>query len=77
LSKPFNKIWTSLTAFGGYSYSATSDGETVNIRRGLGRGHTVIAKVRPLEWDDMLEGNGEPCFFQIERLATKGTRFAD
>jgi hypothetical protein len=67
----FQRIWTSDTAFGGNSYSATSDGVTVHLRRGpfRDRGHTTIAKVNAGEWRDMLDQNGQPCFSEIERIA--------
>jgi hypothetical protein len=67
----FRRIWTSDTAYGGHSYSATSDGKTVRLRSGPYRDHgqTVIATISVSVWDDMLDQNGEPCFFAIERLA--------
>lgn len=78
MATAFRRIWTSGTAYGGNSYSATSNGEIVNIRRGPFRdsGHVVIAWVTTAEWEDMIDMNGEPCFFEIERLAETGSRFA-
>lgn len=67
----FRRIWTSDTAYGGYSYSATSDGKAVRLRSGPYRDHgqKIIATISVTAWDDMLDQNGQPCFVAIERLA--------
>ena len=64
-------IWVSLVAFGGYSYSAYSDGETVSIRRGENRkvGHREILQLPVRAWEELLDQNGQPSFGEIEELA--------
>lgn len=70
----FKTIWKSDTAFGGNSYSATSDGKTVNLKRGVyvdTSTHRKIASITLKDWEDMLDLNGQPSFQEIERRATQ------
>ena len=70
--KRFSKIWQSDTAYGGDSFSATSDGITVNLKCGPyadSSTHRKIASISIEKWEDMLDPLGQPSFKAILLIA--------
>jgi hypothetical protein len=67
----FKTVWRAGAGYGpdGLSFSATSDGETVNLKAGRNRlQQAIFSTISRADWESMLDNRGEPSLRELSRI---------